>query len=183
MALALIASTVAMASVDVYQFKSSMKCYNLKKQAYTTTAFNGTLTVNTEEGTAVLNATKKDTKETFELELVATTNETYAIVGGKKNSGGAVYAATFADEDGTLNIALAGAGSVKTKVTGCGPCGDKTVCSKITSISGTFIGNYECGCSNGQFYEYDGSCELPETKEATVSPVFGTWAAKLKSSN
>lgn len=69
MALALIASMFACASVDVYEFKSTMNVYSNSKHKYVSTKFNGTLTVDTEDGTAVLAATKKDTKESFELEL------------------------------------------------------------------------------------------------------------------
>lgn len=186
MALALIASMCIVASEDVYTFKSTMNVYSLTKQKYVSTSFNGTLTVDTESGEAVISATKKDTKEAFELDLSGgTTNSIagsdgtiFAIVSGKKNTVGAAYMSAFEGEG--LMLQLAGAGTAKTVVTGCGPCGDKTSCTKIKTMKGSMIGAYDCGCGNGQHFIYDGSCELPEEKETTTCPVYGKWTATLK---
>lgn len=185
MALALIASMMVCASVDVYDFKSSMKVYSLKSQKYVSTAFNGTLTVDTDTGDAVIRATKKDTKEVFELALEggstnATDNAIFAIVTGKKNTIGAAYCSKFIDDEGALEMSISGHGTAKTVTTGCGPCGDKVSCTKIKKLSGSFIGAYDCGCSNGQHFIYDGSCELPEERETSVCPIHGTWTATLK---
>ena len=185
MALALIASMVVCASIDVYSFKSSMKVYSLKSQKYVSTSFNGTMTVDTDTGDVVINATKKDTKEVFELALDggstnAADNAIFAIVTGKKNTVAASYWSQFVDEDGRLSMSIAGNGTAKTVVTGCGPCGDTSSCTKIKTIKGSFIGAYDCGCSNGQHFVYDGSCELPEEKETATCPVHGTWTATLK---
>lgn len=69
MGLALVASAIACASVDVYEFKSTMNVYSAKKQKYVSTSFNGTMTVDTEDGSIVLSGKKKDSGETFEMEL------------------------------------------------------------------------------------------------------------------
>lgn len=208
MGLALVASAIACASVDVYEFKSTMNTYSSTKQKYVSTSFNGTMTVDTDEGSVVIAGKKKNSGETFELELTSGSTEAtttvstndvgevvtntvpgveggliYSIVTGKKNKVAAIHWDKF--ECDNLTLALAGAGEVKTSK-GCGPCGEGS-CLKITSLKGTYIGNYQGGCTPcgdvTMHYLYEMECELPEEKDVETSPVYGTWSAKLKTSD
>ena len=192
MALALIASmvTVTYGSTDTYKFSSTMRVYSLKHQSYKTTSFNGTLVVDTDTGYMTLTGLKKDTKEAIEMTLdtgAVTTNgvgdafDCYAIVSGKKNKVGA-STLKFVSEEDNLVLYMSGNGAVKTTKSGCGTCGDFTTCTKVKTLKGAYVGSYDCGCQNGQHYEYDFSCDLPEDKDLTKCPVWGTWSATLKSS-
>lgn len=195
MAMTIVASAIAFGSVDTYKFTSTMHAYSLKKQAYVSTSFNGTMVVD--NGDITINAVKKDTKESFEMTLRSDTSVRYtttsngviavtnvndyvaAIVSGKKNK---VGAAIFECESDNLSLRFAGNGSTKIAKVGCNPCGNETTCTKIKTLNGSYVGSYDCGCENGQHYEYDFGCDLPEDKELTASPVWGTWKATLKSS-
>lgn len=183
MALALIASTVtSYGSIDTYNFRSSMHTYSLARKCYVTTVFNGSLVINTETGYMEIMGTKKDTKEEIKLKLDTGSDfDDYALISGKKENVGATML-KFVSEDGKLELYLGGNASTKIKKSGCSACGECTSCIKLNSIKGAMIGSYECGCSNGQHYDYDFSCEIPDTKDLTKSPVWGTWNAKFKSS-
>lgn len=183
-AIALVVSVVAFGSVDTYKFTSKMHTYSLTKQAYVTTSFNGTMVVD--DGDIMVVAYKKDTKETIELTSDSgSTNSTDevsgAIITGKKNKVGANMFA-LEDDDSILKLVFSGNGAAKTTIVGCGPCGESSACTKIKTLSGAFVGSYDCGCANGQHFEYAYDCELPDSKEITRSPVWGTWKATLKSS-
>lgn len=180
MALALIASMVTMGdTVDTYKFKSTIHVYSLAKQKYVSTSLNGDMKINTATGESILSVIKKDTKEAFVL--TNSTDDVYAIITGKKNTVGAALMGFVADDE-TLTVTLSGSGVANTKTTGCDPCGTKTVCTKIKNLKGSLVGLYDCGCSNGQHYEYDFSCDLPDDRETTECPVWGTWRMTFKSS-
>lgn len=72
MALALIASTVVVASTDVYTFKSNIKfpaikiARNASWREVANTSMNGTLTVVSEDGTVVSNSLDVIVKKTGE---------------------------------------------------------------------------------------------------------------------
>lgn len=115
MGLALVASAIACASVDVYEFKSTMNVYSAKKQKYVSTDFNGTMTVDTEEGSIVLSGKKKDSGETFELELtdnstspttIVTTNSVVTVDAGVTNVVDTVVTNTIPGVDAGLAYAI-----------------------------------------------------------------------------
>ena len=162
MALALIASTVTIASTDVYTFKSTIKFPAIKStktlawRAPVNTTMNGTLTVWSEDGAIVsnsLNVVLKSTNEKFSFEL---TEDSLAVLLGKTGTTAGellVVDATESDLGGKLQFAAAGYGTAKTKTTksGCGPCGTSTTetCTRVTSIAGQIVGLYTCPCDNG----------------------------------
>lgn len=162
MALALIASTVAVASTDVYTFKSNIKFPAIKitktaawREAVSTT-MNGTLTVASEDGAVVsnvLDVVVKKTGERFVFELDE--NSLAVLLGKTGTSAGSLISAPESEsaEGGKIQFAAAGYGKakVKTLTTGCGPCGDSTTetCTRITKISGHLVGLYTCPCDNG----------------------------------
>lgn len=168
-------SAVAVATTDVYAFNSTMKTYSLKKQAYVTTSFKGTLTVDSETGEATLDAVKKDTREHF----VMTSSGWMGIVSGKKNRTGAMYL-EFATTNDTMSVFLSSNGKAKTKETGCDPCGISETCTKIKTLTGRMVGIYDCGCDNPQHYEYTAECIELDEKGTSHSPFHGTWHATLK---
>lgn len=183
MAAAVMLSAAVLASVDVYKFKSSMKVYSLTKKTYTTTSFNGELTIDSVTGEAVLKADKRDTRE----KLTLAAEEPFMIVTGKKDRTGAVLFELAAVPDSTnetdrvaLVLTLSGSGKAKTKTEGCGPCGDETTCTKIARLSGRMTGHYDCGCPNPQHFEYTGECGPLDEKTETRCPVYGSWRAWLK---
>lgn len=182
MALALIASMCAMASTDVYTFKTTIKYPAVGKTAFVpaATPVVGTLTITTDDestnATAVLEVTLKKTKETFTLTL---DEETAYAVFGKK---GTDIATTlkFVNEDpteGLTELTFYGWGTLKTKKTGgCTPCGDTTeICSRVKTLKGVVGGKYICPCG-GSFIEWDGTCELGDDTVDEIT-VYGTSAA------
>ena len=186
MTLALIASMAAMASTDVYTFKTSIKYPAIGKTAFVpaSSAQNGTLTIESDETgtntTAVLEGTLKKTGEKFTLVLDSET--AYAVFGKK----GTDIATTlkFVNEDptsGLTELTFYGWGTLKTKKTGgCTPCGDTTeICSRVKSLSGVVGGKYICPCG-GEFIEWDGSCEIGEdtVEEITVFGKSATFTLK-----
>lgn len=181
MAVVVIAAASLMASVDVYKFKSSMRVYSLAKKGYVTTPFNGELTIDSDTGVVTLKALKRNTQESFEM----TCDEPFGIVSGKKDRTGAVLF-DFESEASTngilpaLQIVLSGDGRARTKTEGCGPCGETSTCTKITSLTGTMVGLYDCGCPNPQHYGYTGECVPLEERDETHCPIRGTWRASLK---
>ena len=178
MALALAASMFAVASTDVYTFKTTIKYPAIGKIAFVpaSSALNGTLTITSDEEstntTAVLEVTLKKTGEKFTLAL---DEETAYAVFGKK---GTDIATTlkFVNEDpteGLTELTFYGWGTLKTKTTGgCTPCGDTTeTCSRVKSLSGVVGGKYICPCG-GEFIEWDGSCEIGEDTVSEIT-IFG----------
>lgn len=181
MALALIASTVAVASTDVYSFSTTLKYPAIGKSAFVpaSTVVKGTLAIDRDDestnSTAILVVTLKKTKETYTL--VADAETQFAIFGKK----GLDCATTlrFVNEDptdGLIELTFYGWGALKTKKTGgCTPCGDTTeICSRVTKLTGVVGGKYICPCG-GTFVNWDGSCEITDddTDEITV---YGTSA-------
>lgn len=181
MTLALVASMVAMASTDVYTFKTSIKYPAIGKTAFVpaTSAMNGTLTITSDEDatntTAVLEVTLKKTGEVFTLNL---DEETAYAVFGKKNTDIATTLKFVNDDQtsGLTELTFYGWGTLKTKKTGgCTPCGDTTeVCSRVKTLSGVVGGKYICPCG-GEFTEWDGSCEIGEDTVDDIT-VFGKTA-------
>ena len=179
MALALIASMVATASVDVYSFTTSIKFPDIGKTSFVpaSSPVTGTLTIDYESESAplMLEGTVKRTKTKY----VLTCDDPSALaVFGKKNTDFST-AITFVNvdplSDGILSLTFSGMGSIKTKTTGtCTPCGDTTqTYSKIQRMSGVVIGAYACPCG-GNFIEWDGSCEIdPNNKVAGYCPIYG----------
>ena len=179
MALALIASMVATASVDVYSFTTSIKFPDIGKTSFVPASLpvTGTLTIDYESESAplMLEVTVKRTKTTY----VLTCDDPSALaVFGKKNTDFST-AITFVNvdplSDGILSLTFSGMGSIKTKTTGtCTPCCDTTqTCSKIQKMSGVVIGAYACPCG-GNFIEWDGSCEIdPNNKVADYCTIYG----------
>lgn len=182
MALAIIASTVAMASVDVYAFRSTIKFPVVGKTSFVpaTSAVTGTLTIDQDStnSLATLVVTVKKTKETYTLVADATP---FAVLGKKNTDCSTEITFTNVDEDsdGLVELTFSGWGTIKTKKTGsCTPCGDTTtICSKATKLTGVVIGKYACPCG-GTFVEWDGSCDLDtENKTAEVCPIKGSTAS------
>ena len=180
-------ATTAFASVDVYAFKSTMYVYSLARNTYRVTTLNGTVTV--ENGSATFELTKKDTREQFTLTLDAgasSTNGTnnvssadvLAIIAGKNNSVGAALFTAMSGDD-KLALTFAGYGATRSKTTLCGPCNLQSSCIKIRTLRGKYVGQYDCSCGNGQYFKYNGECDLPENREEVFCPVFGDWAATL----
>ena len=167
MILALVAGSMfAMASTDVYPFKTTMKYPKVGTTAFegATTPVTGTLTIEDDESgtnkTATLVVTLKKTKATYTLSLDSDT--AYAVFGKK----GTDCATTlkFVNEDpteGLTELTFFGWGTLKTKTTGgCTPCGDTTeTCSRVKTLKGVVGGKYICPCG-GSFTEWDGSCEI-----------------------
>lgn len=167
MILALVAGSMfAMASTDVYTFKTTMKYPKVGTTAFegATTPVTGTLTIEDDESgtnkTATLVVTLKKTKATYTLSLDSDT--AYAVFGKK----GTDCATTlkFVNEDpteGLTELTFFGWGTLKTKTTGgCTPCGDTTeTCSRVKTLKGVVGGKYICPCG-GSFTEWDGSCEI-----------------------
>lgn len=185
MALALIASMSVMASVEVYQFKSSIKLPVIAGSAkagyyrnYVTTTMNGTLTVDADStnDVAVIDAIIKKTGENVRIVL---DDEIVAVLAGKKQNVAAVHF-NGKDENDVIQIAGAGLGSTKVKITGCGPCGDSSTCTHVVKVNGNFVGTYDCGCDNPQFATIDSDCEVDYELDTTVAPVYGTWSIALK---
>lgn len=189
MGLALVASMFAMASTDVYTFKTTMKYPAIGKDAFVpaSTRVDGTLTVVTDEDstntTATLVVKFKKTNTTYTLSLDG--EMAYAVF-GKKNADVSTVL-TFVNEDaadeGLINLTFCGMGTLKTKTTGgCTPCGDTTeTCSRVKKLDGVVIGNYICPCG-GTFTAWDGSCEIDFDEETEVMPIYGKSASfKLKS--
>ena len=181
MTLALAASMFAMASTDVYTFKTTMKYPKVGNTAFVpaVTPVSGTLVVEgdaTAITSAVLTVTLKKTKETFTL--VATNMPEFAVF-GKKDSDCAL-ALQFVNEDtstGLIELTFYGWGILKTKTTGgCTPCGDTTeTCSKVTKMTGVIGGKYICPCG-GTFIGWNGSCTIDPTIDAPDMAVYGTAA-------
>lgn len=169
MTLALIAGTMfAVASTDVYTFKTTIKYPTVGKTAFVgaSTAVSGTLTIEDDEtGTntaATLVVNVKATKATYTLVLDSET--AYAVFGRKGND--CATTLKFVNEDqteGLTELTFYGWGKLKTKKTGrCTPCGDTTqICSRVVSLSGVVGGKYICPCG-GSFIGWDGSCEIGE---------------------
>lgn len=181
-------ATTVFASVDVYTFKSTMYVYSLNRSSYRLTTLNGTVTVD--NGSATFELTKKDTREQFTLTLDAggsSTNGTntvssadvLAIIAGKSNNlGAALFTAVSGDDK--LALTFAGYGATKIRISGCDPCHTQTSCIKIRTLRGKYVGQYDCSCGNGQYFKYDGSCDIPENREEVFCPVFGDWTATLR---
>lgn len=191
MMLALVATSMfAMASTDVYSFKTTIKYPKVGKTAFegATTAVNGTLTIETDEestnATATLVVTLKKTNTTYTLALDSET--AYAVFGKK----GTDIATTlkFVNEDpteGLTELTFYGWGTLKTKKTGgCTPCGDTTeVCSRVKTLKGVVGGKYICPCG-GSFVEWDGSCEIDEEATVDEMTIYGSSATfQLKTVN
>jgi len=184
-ALGLVASTVAMASVDEYSFTSTVKVPNVAGNArsgyyrqYASVKYTGTLIVDSDDPTAVTGVLELSNKkgQTFKADLDA---EAVAVLTGKKLNVPAVqFSAGSVDTDG-FALCFAGMGSVKTKTTGCGPCGSVETCTRVTTMSGYVTGLYDCGCENDQYPVIDGTCDIDYTKETNIAPVWGQWSAKL----
>ena len=181
MAAVIVAAASLTASVDVYRFKSSMRVYSLAKKGYVTTPFNGELVIDSDTGAATLKALKRNTQEQFEM----TCDGPFGIVTGKKNRTGAALFEFESDAPTNgampvLQIVLSGDGRARTKTQGCGPCGETSTCTKITSLTGVMTGIYDCGCPNPQHYGYTGECVPLEDRDETHCPIRGTWRAYLK---
>jgi len=152
MALALIASMVAGATTEVYDFATNLRIPVVGKTAFigASTTAKGTLTITTEDDTnttAVLTLTIKKTKQTYTL---VPDDATAIAVFGKKGLDCA-QTIKFVNEDpseGLIELTFAGWGTLKTKTTGgCTPCGDTTqVCSRILKMQGVVTGLYICPC-------------------------------------
>ena len=160
MAVCLISASVAMASVDVYKFTTSIKYPAIGKTAFVpaSTSVKGTLTiVDNSEATLVVTLAK--TKQTYTL--VAEGDTVYAVFGKKGTD--CATSLKFVNEDpteGLIELTFYGWGNLKTKKTGgCGLCGDVNVCSRMTSLKGVVGGKYICPCG-GSFTEWDGSCDI-----------------------
>ena len=186
MALALFASTLAVASIDVYTFKTTINYPEIGKTAFVRakSALNGTLTVTTDEdttnATAVLEVTLKKTGETYTL--VADKYAAYAVF-GKKNTDVATKL-VFTNEDtgsGIIELEAFVQGTLKQKTTGgCTPCGDTTeTCARVKELKGVVGGKFICPCG-GTFTKWDGSCEIGED-EVEYMTIYGSSALfKLK---
>ena len=187
MMLALVAGSMfAMASTDVYTFKTSLKIPVVGKTAFipASTTATGTLTIerDDEAGTAeaTLVVTLKKTKETYTLKLDG--DDAYAVFGKKDTD--VATTLKFVNEDpteGLTELTFYGWGTLKTKTTGgCTPCGDTTqTCSKITKLTGVVGGKYVCPCG-GSFLDWDGTCEFDEDRVNDLT-VYGSSAQfKLK---
>lgn len=179
MALALIASMVATASVDVYTFSTTIKFPNIGKTAFVpaTSAVSGTLTIDpdSEISPLTLAVTVKKTKATYIL--VCDDPMALAVFGKKDTDCSTEIKFTNVDpeSDGILSLTFSGMGTLKTKTTGgCTPCGDTTqTCSKIQKLTGVVIGSYACPCG-GNFVEWDGSCDLDlDNLVAEYCPIYG----------
>lgn len=192
MAFAVVFSVIsAFATADVYDFRSILHVYSLKKQAYVSTSLNGKMYVDDGEISLILS--KKDTKEAFDLaagietvDTNTTTNteaavesEAFAIITGKKNAVGALIF-EVESEDSRLTLVLAGNGIAKTKMVGCTPCGDGSSCTKIKKLQGAYVGTYDCACCSAQHFSYDMNCEVSEERDQELCPIWGTWTATLK---
>ena len=160
--------------------------YSLSRSTYRVTTLNGTVTVD--NGSATFELTKKDTHEKFTLTLDGvSTNDTgtvsstnaLSIIAGKNNSIGAALFTAMSGDD-KLALTFAGHGSTKIKVSGCDPCHTQTSCIKIKRVRGKYVGQYDCSCGTGQYFKYDGSCNLPDNREEVFCPVYGDWTAILK---
>lgn len=182
MALALIASMVAGATTEVYDFSTNLKIPVVGKTTFTgvATAAKGTLTITTDEDstntTAVLKLTLKKTKQTYTL--VPEDASAIAIFG--KRGTDCAQTIKFVNEDpteGLVELTFAGWGTLKTKTTGgCTPCGDTTqVCSRILKLQGVVTGFYICPCG-GTFQAWDGSCYIDPEAEVQEMTVYGTSA-------
>lgn len=181
MMLAIVAGTFAMASTDVYTFKTTMKYPKIGKTAFepATTPVKGTLIIESEEDstntTATLLVTLTKTKETYTLVLDG--DIAYAVFGKKDTD--CATTLKFVNEDpteGLTELTFYGWGTLKTKKTGgCTPCGDTTViCSRVKTLKGVVGGKYICPCG-GTFTEWDGSCMIGDD-EVDDMTVYGTGA-------
>lgn len=180
MALALIASTVAMATTDVYQLTGSIDNlpYGVVKKGIASwntcsTAIKGTLTVDSDAHIGTLRMQIKKTGEIIELDvtdafLSTVINKTRANVSFKAED----------TETNAISLDFAGLANIKTKTTGGNACTAGTSCSKLTALKGRFIGVYDCGCAAGPFVEWDGACEIAEDS-TTLSQISGTWHLAL----
>lgn len=184
MMLALVAGSMfAMASTDVYTFKTTIKYPKVGKTAFegATTPVTGTLTIEDDESetntTATLVVTLKKTKATYTLAL---DSETAYAVFGKKGTDCATTL-KFVNEDpteGLTELTFFGWGTLKTKTTGgCTPCGDTTeTCSRVKTLKGVVGGKYICPCG-GSFTEWDGSCEIDADETVDEMTVYGAAAS------
>lgn len=181
MALALIASMVAGATTEVYDFATTIKYPAVGKTAFVgaATKATGTFTITTEDETnvtAVLKVTLKKTGATYTL---VPEDATEIAVFGKKGTDCA-QTIKFVNEDpseGLVELTFAGWGTLKTKTTGgCTPCGDTTsTCSRITKMQGVVTGKYICPCG-GTFQAWDGSCYIDPDDEVQDITVYGSSA-------
>ena len=163
--LAFIASMCAVASTDVYAFKTSLKFPAIGKTAFVgaTTSVSGTLTIEDNADalqTAYLIVKLAKTKATYKL--VPDEASKIALFGNKGLN--CAQTIKFVNEDqteGLIELTFYGWGTLKTKTTGgCTPCGDTTqTCSRILKLNGVVGGKYICPCG-GTFNAWDGSCEI-----------------------
>ena len=174
MALALIASMVAGATTEVYDFATTIKYPAVGKTAFVgaATKATGTFTITTEDETNVTAVLKLKLKKT---------GATYTLIPvfGKKGLDCA-QTIKFVNEDpseGLVELTFAGWGTLKTKTTGgCTPCGDTTTtCSRITKMQGVVIGKYICPCG-GTFQAWDGSCYIDPDADVQDMTVYGSSA-------